>query len=746
MTLGLGFYSQNSGRRYPLDDSASAESDDGAQLPSNILVDAYLKFPSTYGRYAFISSLISSEGLISLTLLGSNRPAIGETGSSEDVADFIPLASISVPRAELQQFQQYLLTPLQPGVGGWVVFGACRKFSGFFSTVQQSMLLPQVCHAYDPLPIPEVSKLYNVESLVGVVGLIGANDLTITRQQRYINGAMRDAIVFALQDAPGRNVLDLYRGPCSGRPESYTCLQPGIEDINGFVPDCRGNIDLEVVSDCADLVVTDHNTLLVDYCLGLADACRAARLPRDGKLPNDHDDQCDATQWTEETVNGELRYFHGFSGGGGSSSQACVELPFVEEFEDESGYFDVERGELSVRNGALENRGAGLGLVSWNGCGQQESLAAGLHVNFVLATTDGRGLAGVVFDLRADGSFYSIEASKYDASLRLRYYTGTNFVLLGRVTGVPLNYDLTYGFNVSVSGQTVTCRLLKHGYSGDSVAILSAEIPRLADDAGRLGLLAAESHVRFTKFVVGDAPADSSSTSPGSSSYVPCNLPLESLWGYWPLGQVGVQRDLAGILDLTPTSTLEAVDGLYGRDGSRIAAGQQLTSVASDAITVGAAFTVSFWVKFRSRPTAQTMVLGKYSGTAWDWAIWADSAGLHATFTNTAGRQFRVSPKNAEFGQLPLNEWIHVTAWVDTTVSRLYMRLNNAFSGFSSFSGVGAGTELPLAVGVPLTQFAGVLEVDLDELVLFSTVLTEDQLACLMNDGLEASGFSSSSS
>lgn len=211
----LSWYAQNSVRRYPLSDAASGETDDGRSLPNDILVDCHLRFPLAIGQYAFLGSVHVSDKLVSLVLLAAMRPAIeSDCAIYPDEASFMPLAAISLPRSQLVEARQVAVSPLYPGVGGWVVFGACQtNFQGRFSTTPQSMLLPRTARPYSPLPVTEAGKLRVVPQLTGLVLLKAGSDMTLTRQTLSIDGENRSAIVLALKDQPGRNVLADYTGP-----------------------------------------------------------------------------------------------------------------------------------------------------------------------------------------------------------------------------------------------------------------------------------------------------------------------------------------------------------------------------------------------------------------------------------------------------------------------------------------------------------------------------------------------------
>jgi hypothetical protein len=302
------WYNLNSTRRYPLDDAATGESDTGESVPHDVIVDGHLRFPASLASYAFISSLHVSEHLVSLTILGATYPAERHTecfssssslsSSSGGPPTVVPLAVLSIPRSELITRKQYPIQASADGVGGWFVFGEmieAAEYSGRFAGVNQSMLATRIARSYRDLPIPSMGKLYDRNHMQGLVLVKGGTDVKVSKGSRLIDGEMRDALVIGLNgDVTGRNVLDHYRGPCSGRPESYTCNREAIESINSVTPDCDGNVDITFTS-CVELgpASDPDEGVIVDYCLGLADACtRDNRLPKDGVLPNDYIDQC----------------------------------------------------------------------------------------------------------------------------------------------------------------------------------------------------------------------------------------------------------------------------------------------------------------------------------------------------------------------------------------------------------------------------------------------------------------------
>ena len=276
------WYNKNSTRKYPIDESATGDADDGTHFPNDILVDCHIRFPSTVGNYAFISSVHVSEHLISITFLSDNflvtdtntGTTLSDAESYESssssasytpypramtypsaimVDEFSPLAVVNIPRADFIPGQQYLITPQVAGVGGWVVLGPCidgDNFKCFFSSVNQSKIAPRCARAYDALPVKGVGKKGLTDFLQGLVNLEYGEDIEIIKTQRTIKNVLRDVIVIRLSaNTDSRNLLNEYTGTCGARPETENCLYPAIEAIENVLPDCDGNINI-VFNNC----------------------------------------------------------------------------------------------------------------------------------------------------------------------------------------------------------------------------------------------------------------------------------------------------------------------------------------------------------------------------------------------------------------------------------------------------------------------------------------------------------------
>ncbi len=308
-TRNLDWYALNASRAYPLDEAATLTDDAGNLLPNDVLVDCKLMFPQSAAAYAYLGGLTVTERIVTLTLLGSDVPA-RQTLCGVDPTDrglFTPLAAVSLPREQIVVGRHYAVEALLPGVGGWVVFGPGvnnrrgsddRYYRGRFSGVSQSMLSLRSARSYLDLPVTSLGRLGNGTALTGLVRLKAGSDLEIVAETAVIDGETRDVIVFRLKSTTpvggGRNVFELYRGPCDPRPESGTCLGPVIEQINAAVPDCCGQIAINFLG-CARLTPTaDGHGLVIDCGVGLSDVCVGPdELPDQyGRLPNERPSEC----------------------------------------------------------------------------------------------------------------------------------------------------------------------------------------------------------------------------------------------------------------------------------------------------------------------------------------------------------------------------------------------------------------------------------------------------------------------
>ena len=292
------WYNQNEGRAYPVDDSASAVADDGVRLPSNIITDMSLRWPSTLGEQAFVAAVSNTDALVTVTVQAVAGPA-----------DFVPLAVVTV-RKPVEEGRVYAVQGQAAGVAGWIVFGSGvtgKTYRGRFGTPAQSLLTPRAARPYRPLPVTSVQARHASEKLTGVVTLKATAPLEVVKEERQLDGALRDCIVVRLVDGEGaegfpvpadatqisgfkpQSLFQQFAGPCAGRPESNTCGCPNpIEFVNAVPPDCDGVVTLDFRG-CAQVAQIEDGGVAVACQLGLVDACLPAQIPNsEGLLPSEY--------------------------------------------------------------------------------------------------------------------------------------------------------------------------------------------------------------------------------------------------------------------------------------------------------------------------------------------------------------------------------------------------------------------------------------------------------------------------
>lgn len=259
------WYNLHESRGYPLDDKATGRDDRGARIKSDIIADLHLRFPSTAGRWAFLGGLTVTDTLVTAVFMGADSP----TSASR----LVPLASVTV-RQPVAVNVNVPLRALTPGVGGFVAFGdVSEPFVGRFSTPLQGLLAARAARAYDPLPVPTLRKHGLDVGLDGLVTLRGQRDIEIVKELVEIEGhGEQEALVIRLRQQSGPSVLAKYIGPCGARPESRNCNTDAIERVNGAIPDCDGNINIDFCG-VVDGELIDCLGTILEVSIGLEEAC-----------------------------------------------------------------------------------------------------------------------------------------------------------------------------------------------------------------------------------------------------------------------------------------------------------------------------------------------------------------------------------------------------------------------------------------------------------------------------------------
>lgn len=288
------WYNINEQHYYPLDDTASAISDSGDLLPSSLISDLRLRWPVTYGQYAFLSSAAITPYLVTVLIEATNTldPIAGQTTL---------IAGITLAKDALTPGRTYALSVFKPGVGGFIAIGSnvSAEFSGRFSSPRQSLLTARAARYSRIPPVPTIGINNTASPLSGLVNLTAVAPLQITKETRIINGVEEtNVLVFRLSEpaqsintaTPNQSIFSKFAGPCGKRVGAKTCDDPQpIQNINGIVPDCDGVLTLDFRG-CATVGknVVDCG-VVVDCNLGLTGACDPPYLPNlvTGELPSE---------------------------------------------------------------------------------------------------------------------------------------------------------------------------------------------------------------------------------------------------------------------------------------------------------------------------------------------------------------------------------------------------------------------------------------------------------------------------
>jgi hypothetical protein len=291
----------NSTRRYPLDDKATGEADDGAEFPHDIIVDMRLRFPELTAKFAAVSSVNCTGKIVTVTISGCNNYTLS-TDEADPVSQFTPLAVVSLPKPVISGVP-YAVRPVANGVYGWIVFGEGteRRISARFSKVSQALLAPRAALSYKSEGVRSISTNDASVALTKDVLLRAVGDLDISYGTRNVQGIGEvNAIVFRLSNqSSSANLFEKYIGKCQGRPESESCKKISVEYLNNIRPDCFGNINLSFISNqisAKRIISTQITGLAVEIPLGMAEVCtQNDYLPdQNGKLPNEYTDVCQA--------------------------------------------------------------------------------------------------------------------------------------------------------------------------------------------------------------------------------------------------------------------------------------------------------------------------------------------------------------------------------------------------------------------------------------------------------------------
>lgn len=286
------WYNANESRRYPLDDQSTGLDDAGVEIRDNVLADCDIRFSSELGGCLYVQGITVSRGLVSVVF--------GAAADSEQLTGHT-VAAVTVERP-VTKYRHYDITPLAPGIDGWVVFGSGIEEDCQFRFTQprQSIVATRCADAYSPLPIPSMKKVGVGSALADVITFEGLTPIKITHEKIKPdpeNDAEVDALVFRLdtqQITLDYNPLSEFLSPCGGRPDSGTCGKEPVETINGVEPDCNGNIVIEFGEPLTSTGIGaagfsgQCGGLAVDLDISLATLCNSLATKR----PQEYVDKC----------------------------------------------------------------------------------------------------------------------------------------------------------------------------------------------------------------------------------------------------------------------------------------------------------------------------------------------------------------------------------------------------------------------------------------------------------------------
>lgn len=528
------FYNLQNTRRYPLDDLSTGTDDRGVRLRDSIIADLRVRFPETLGKFLYVSGISITERLVTVTFLAAN--------SVDEGATFTPVAAITLEKPVVEG-RHYLLNPLYPGVGGWIVFGQGidEDFNARFSTPIQSLVLARCATPYRVLPIPSLAKLYRNTTLSGIVNIRAGTDLEIVKETLEIGGQDRDALVIRLLGAVlNRNPLEEYIGPCDRRPDSGNCEKAGIEFLNTVQPDCNGNINIEFVGidtgiydDCSGLVV-EHNA-------NLADVCAASDVPTEGPKYRDLCELEETPSSSSSAAEEEPPVLLSSISESMSSEQLdCGSLPHCESFDHGiAEMFEIKNGaftfedhdspgetcdEGSSQDSVLElfnkayvsTAGFSRNVSVWDACAYESSIDKRCIIELQLTAGLPQRNGGMVVNwhvidpagaARVEYFLVSLDMSK--SKIRVLRFTGTGFIEEFATGVVPLVLDDWYRIAVTttaVSGDQVAINVTVTGVSNTSFPETSFSVVtrKYFPDDGLFGVGSNNAYTRFSFFRLED--------------------------------------------------------------------------------------------------------------------------------------------------------------------------------------------------------------------------------------------------
>ena len=179
----------------------------------------------------------------------------------------------------------------------------------------------------------------------------------------------------------------------------------------------------------------------------------------------------------------------------------------------------------------------------------------------------------------------------------------------------------------------------------------------------------------------------------------------------------------------------EWVDGMFGKALGLDGSDDYVEIAHDDSLNVGGGHTIALWFKLDKLPPGGMGVVTKD-----DWApgFWWDGAIIrHHTHDPPATLHY------VDASWEPDTDWHHVAVTWDGEEFGVYLDADQIGSGVAGANlGRNPLTDKPLLIGIYLTtgqhgQWGEFLGAIIDDVAIFNTALTGDDIETLMNEGLE---------
>lgn len=271
----LGWLGRNSGRRYPVEESASSVGSNGGVLTDDFLTDLRLSWPGPRHSRAFISFAEVSDHIVSLGL------------SSDTDGVVVPLAFITLAISDAEA-KVHKLIPLVNGVAGFVTFGDVKEpFYARFDASAGSLLVPAAAVPYSTSGVQSLG-VSGLAGLSGHIKIQAGSDIRV--RQTYATdsaGKSYPAVAIGLYSTNEQSETHAkYIGNCNTRPENNNCQQdglpPAIKTVNGL--GFGGKTNLELVFDAGGVSAGDTgffpaNSLVLSYDATVQAICAGVKRP-----------------------------------------------------------------------------------------------------------------------------------------------------------------------------------------------------------------------------------------------------------------------------------------------------------------------------------------------------------------------------------------------------------------------------------------------------------------------------------